>query len=205
MNSVEVYELDLGAYAVDRLYPLLSLEEHDRLKQYPDPKHKRRFAIGRTLLRIILGQTLMMDPKSVLIRTGAYGKPATDGIFFNLSHAEDRMIAVFSFKGSVGVDIEKIDNTIWTEELEDFLFSIREKQFFRSISPSQREEVFFSLWTMKEAYLKEKGLGLVADLRSIDTMDKIPHRHWIRIPAAGPFIAHLATSYEASYVHRCNI
>ena len=203
--SIVFYEFDLRTYSPKDFLPLLSAEEFRHLEKSLRYDVQHRFAIGRGLLRTILGQRLGICPREVPIQIGTHGKPETSGIFFNLSHAEDRMVLALSSEGPVGIDIEKIDEHVWSEELEDFIFSIQEKQFLANISVLERKNLFFLLWTMKEAHLKEQGSGLVTDLRSVDTQDNIPHRYWIRLPVALPFIAHLATSYEVSNVSRCSI
>ncbi len=199
-TAISFYEFDLSLYSMESALRLLAAEELKRLAEYHPGVIQCRFAIGRGLLRAVLGQWLGADPRAVQIRHGTYGKPETNGVFFNLSHAEEKMILALSHQGPVGVDMEKYDESAWSEELEDALLSTEERLNLAAMPPQQRKYYFFSLWTMKEAYLKEKGCGLISDLKEVDTKNLSQHTHWMSLPVEAPYIAYLTTSYEVSHV-----
>ena len=199
MSSVHFYEFDLASHLLEDALPFLSADDRLRLATYHPGAPRRRFGVGRGLLRSCLGQWLKSDPQKLPIRIGPFGKPELEGLFFNLSHASEKMILIVSEKGPVGVDIEKQDVTKPFEEVEDAFLSPQEKLFFANIDIFQRKRYLPSLWTIKEAYLKEKGCGFMADLRLIDTHN-LPHSHLTPLPVPFPYIAHLVTSYEVSHV-----
>ncbi|MCR4965234.1 MAG: 4'-phosphopantetheinyl transferase superfamily protein [Bacteroidales bacterium] len=87
-------------------------------------------------------------------------------IHFNLSHCKTAAVCVLD-SVPVGVDVEKIRpfreslarHTMNEEEMSLILSGTSESEFIR-------------LWTMKESYLKLKGLGIRADMRNVLQQDE---------------------------------
>jgi phosphopantetheinyl transferase len=94
------------------------------------------------------------------------GKPflPENPLFFNLSHTKNAFLMAFCIRNEVGVDLE------FTEPNEDFIslsnyaFSPDEQVI---LSGNPCAETFLKIWTMKEAYLKATGIGMVDALTSM--------------------------------------
>lgn len=188
-SSSFFYEFDLSEYKQEAFLHLLSVEEKKRLQFYRFPREQRRFAARRALLRIVLAEWLKIEPTKILIQTNAFGKPEVEGIYFNLSHADEKLIIAISLLCPIGVDIEKKEDKKWSLEAEEFLFSHRERACAATMSAFMRKEYFFSIWTKKEAWLKAIGCGLSSDLRVFDTEAEGLKRHFISLPVADPYTA----------------
>ncbi len=94
------------------------------------------------------------------------GKPIYKNlpIHFTSSHSQDLVVVAFSRTQEIGIDIEfKKDLDI--EILKDFLHLQEQKVLQKSKSKS---ELFYSLWTKKEALLKTSGTGINTDFKTID-------------------------------------
>lgn len=93
-----------------------------------------------------------------------YGKPyiKNNPIYFSISHSSDMAYLVLS-DCEVGCDIERVDDRKYMELAKRF-FCDEEYQFLKDSKESKND--FFKLWTIKEAYLKEKGTGLYKNLNS---------------------------------------
>ncbi len=97
------------------------------------------------------------------------GKPFInkEGIFFNISHSKGRVVCAVSDK-PVGIDIEKL-----TEKTDTDIKNFAKRYFVENeISLLEKEdfsaEVFYTIWTKKEAYSKMLGSALSKNLK-IDT------------------------------------
>lgn len=95
-------------------------------------------------------------PTDLIIERGENGKPYFSGetkIFFNGSHSKDLLSVAMSDK-SVGIDVEFIKKRNFLGIAEEY-FSFNEYKYLKS---SRKLEIdFFTLWTLKEAYIKNFG------------------------------------------------
>ena len=86
---------------------------------------------------------------------------------FSVSHTEDLWVCLISDgKDPVGVDIQQIKETR-RERVAERYFTDEEKEYLNE----NDEDVFFELWTRKEAYAKYTGRGLTKELAEISTLD----------------------------------
>lgn len=168
--------IDLPAERFQQLARTLSEDERVRSEGFRFEDDRRRFVVGRGVLRNILGLYLAREPREVRFRYGPHGKPAlfdaTEGVAglnFNVSHAGQYALLAFTRDCQVGVDIERIRPLYGLEEIIERHFTPHEKVVLRALSGRRKLEVFFAGWTGKEAYLKATGRGLTWPLESIDT------------------------------------
>ena len=93
-----------------------------------------------------------------------------DEFKYNISHAGIWVvIAVSSYE--IGVDIEEISNCREILSNLEFLFSEKETEYLRLRSDKSMMEGFVQFWTVKESYLKHKGVGLFKELDSFSVID----------------------------------
>ena len=59
----------------------------------------------------------------------------------------------------IGLDVERIDRDVDFEGVADAVFTDREKQHVFGGAPEKICGRFFDLWTLKEAYIKARGMG----------------------------------------------
>lgn len=79
---------------------------------------------------------------------------------FNISHAGNYVVfASYCGEGyDLGVDIEKIDNTLNINEMSEIVFSQKERNLIENSYNN-----FFKLWTKKESLIKAIGTGFATD------------------------------------------
>jgi 4'-phosphopantetheinyl transferase len=97
-----------------------------------------------------------------------FGKPYLanfPGIYFNVSHTDNLVIVVFD-RAQVGIDIELIKPINFG--MTKWVFSTEEYNHFNRLSIVEKQNYFYRIWTMKEAYLKKEGLGLTIPMKIID-------------------------------------
>ena len=88
-----------------------------------------------------------------------------DGLFFNVSHAGDYVVGVLS-DCEVGCDIEKNANA--PLEVAEHYFYHSELAYIKAAK--NKDKAFFTLWTLKESYMKMTGRGMSLPLDSFEVV-----------------------------------
>lgn len=98
-------------------------------------------------------------PLSFSYEYGDLGKPQIVNFpkKFNLSHSGDYVICAVG-NGEVGADIQKWVS--YKERTAERFFAAEEWKLLQEAPVSQRTELFYRLWTRKEAYGKYTGQGI---------------------------------------------
>jgi 4'-phosphopantetheinyl transferase len=167
-NAIHVWRtrLDPPAQIVATLAATLSADERERAARFHFELHRRRYIVGRGVLRDLLGRYLRLAPASLRFSYGEHGKPAlagpmpSDALFFNLSHSADLALYAFGIGRDIGVDVEEMRADRTTDEIARRFFSPSEVEALDAHSPAERVPAFFRCWTRKEAYIKGRSQGL---------------------------------------------
>lgn len=143
---------------------VLSAAERARARRFAFPHLRWRYALGRALLRQILGEQLGKDPASIDIKVRSGGKPfVDDALYFNSSGSGDWLLIGLSKDSEIGVDIELLKDVDEMDALVSRYFSPKEGTEIRSAPETIRQRMFFRGWSRKEAVSKALGLGLAMD------------------------------------------
>jgi 4'-phosphopantetheinyl transferase len=177
-DEVQVWCASL-AYPEAEYFSLLSPDERGRARRFRFERDRRRFVVGRGLLRTILGRYLNLPPETFQFTYEASGKPALadeTSLCFNLAHSADLALYAFTRERDLGIDLEEIHAVTDVQQLADQFFSPRERAELAALPAERKLEVFFSGWTRKEAYLKARGegLGYPLDLFSVSMAPELP-------------------------------
>lgn len=160
----------------DDLLPTLYPARKEAVDRLNNKKAKLASMATGLLLQGLVDNELGIKPEELIIAKGEQGKPYIEGyedFCFNISHAGD-MVAIAYGNSSVGIDIEqvrcrendlKVAKRCFAEEEYSFITDDAYKLDMEGISRS-KEERFFMVWTMKEAYLKYKGTGISVPMKS---------------------------------------
>jgi 4'-phosphopantetheinyl transferase len=141
---------------------ILSEDEMIRAKRYKTMDIRNRFVTGRGILRIVLGKFLAVEPTDVQISSTWFGKPVLTGfsnqsIDFNVSHSGNLMVIAISENQRVGIDLECVDWKIDAHAAASIVFSSEEIDYLHG--NEYEPEMFYEIWTRKEAVLKTTGFG----------------------------------------------
>jgi len=168
-GEVEVWRAHLDDQPIEAgrlMHALLSPDEVERARQFFFDRDRRRYLIGRGILRMLLARHLECAPHELEFRYGPNGKPAlageagTAGLFFNVAHSEGRALYAFTRVGEIGIDLEAIRDLPEWEQVAESAFSPPELAQLRSCPAERRREEFFHAWARQEAVLKALGTGL---------------------------------------------
>ncbi|MCR4806674.1 MAG: 4'-phosphopantetheinyl transferase superfamily protein [Lachnospiraceae bacterium] len=172
---MEVYLIRTDDKRKEDLSDLLSYVEDDyreKVLRYRFPADRKRSLYGHLLARYAIIKEWGLKNSEIKMLTGPYGKPYLkdrEDVFFNVSHSGDLAVCVTG-KGPVGIDVQEIKGT--KEGLAQRFFSKEENHSLAGLTKEEREKAFFSLWSLKEAYIKAEGKGLSIPLDSFSILLK---------------------------------
>jgi 4'-phosphopantetheinyl transferase len=166
-DEVRIYRTSISALEphYERLSSLLSDDEVQRALVYRLEPPRRRFALVRGALRMLLSTFLRCDAREVAIELNAEGKPQLRAageppLHFNVSHSRDLALFAVCSSAPVGVDVEYIDQAIDAEVVMRTAFSDAERMACRAVGQADALAEFFRIWTRKEARIKASGLAM---------------------------------------------
>jgi 4'-phosphopantetheinyl transferase len=151
----------------ERQFAVLSKAEQEQQRRFVFERDRRQYLVSHALLRDVLSRYAPVPPGNWHFEVNAYGRPHISNpvewqkLRFNLSHTEGRAVVAVAWDFDVGIDVESIRNQPDLTEIANRYFSPLE------VAQLQRTPGrFFDFWTLKEAYIKARGLGLAIPLKS---------------------------------------
>jgi 4'-phosphopantetheinyl transferase len=147
---------------------LLSEDEIARNRRFVFPKGRHEHLMTRALVRTTLSAYQpAVDPRDWQFVANPYGRPGIAGPtgrlapLFNLSHTDGSIVCLLAADREIGVDVEDTTRAdIGLVEIADRYFSPTEVAALGALPEAARPDRFFDYWTLKESYIKARGLGL---------------------------------------------
>jgi len=158
-----------GSYEDD--CELLSEDERSRSARFVFARDRIHFVAAHALVRRALSTYLPLRADEWRFTTNAFGRPEVAGtdveprLRFNLSHTDGLVACAVTRGNDVGVDVETLQRGAPIDIAEDVLTQ-SELAALRELPISERPSRFLEYWTLKEAYVKARGLGLSLPLRA---------------------------------------
>ena len=144
----------------ERILELVGTERRKKVIRYLQPDDRKRSLGAGIMIRKILGENGLSESS---LKYSGNGKPVVDGLYFNVSHAGDYVVGVLS-DAEVGCDIEKAVNA--PLEIAEHYFYSSEREYIEIAADPGK--AFFTLWTLKESYMKMTGRGMSLSLDSFE-------------------------------------
>ena len=171
---VAVFNADDGGLDADvwtRLKEWLQPDERDRAERFKDMEARAAFLIGRGMARAMLAEVTGVEPAAWRFVEGAHGRPeiaSPDTPFhFNLAHSHGAVVCVVGRDREIGVDIEYLERPAPTHDLAARVCAPDELDDINAAPEAERLERFLVYWTLKEAYLKARGLGISVTMADV--------------------------------------
>ncbi|MBI4617053.1 MAG: 4'-phosphopantetheinyl transferase superfamily protein [Planctomycetes bacterium] len=161
-----VFLEELGVEELSACRRILSPDEQAHLDRLSLEKVHRQFLVTRALVRNVLSRYAAVDPLAWTFAKNRYGCPRLSGppwvppLSFNISHTNGLVAVLVALDREVGVDVEDAKRSGQTVEIADRFFSAVETAELRSLPVAAQRERFFEYWTLKESYIKARGMGL---------------------------------------------
>lgn len=135
--------------------------------EFYDLRDLYRSLLGEMIARYAICILSDCSNSQIVFDIGTYGKPKLKfpkGHFFNISHSGDWVVCAIS-DNEVGIDIEQIKETK-TKVAKRFFSSEEYKIIKQCKTTEDQKKMFYTLWTLKESYVKADGRGLSLLLNS---------------------------------------
>jgi 4'-phosphopantetheinyl transferase len=158
-----VSALDARKHHCDRL---LSESECVRLRRYKVQGARDQFLAARVLVRTTLSMYADVAPQEWKFETNRYGRPSIMRpeqfrcLRFNLSHTDGLVVCAIASTDDIGIDVENVQRDLNPLTMAPSVFAPQEVMTVIQAPPKNRKECFFSIWTLKESYIKARGMGL---------------------------------------------
>jgi 4'-phosphopantetheinyl transferase len=151
--------------AIRRLTGELGEEEARRARAFQFDRDRATYIAAHVMLRRMLREDLGgEDPNFILSPLGRPelmprrgGRPEPS---FNLTHTGDFAACAILYGAPIGIDAEDIRRPINVTEMAGRWFAQAERRLLKQIAEVKRVEMFFRIWTTKEAIVKTTGHGL---------------------------------------------
>lgn len=142
---------------------MLADSELARIATISNPVVRRRTRGGSLLLAQLLNREFGGRCQGQSIRRAPDGRPACDQAFVSISHSQGWVACAVAKYSRVGVDVQIGDPKYDRHEIVRAFFTGEEAEWLALMPP----ESFWSVWVLKEAYLKARGEGVFPGLRTI--------------------------------------
>ena len=153
---------------------LLAPDERKRYERLHFPADRCLFLATRALARSVLAGYAAVRPNELHFGLGTHGKPelrepaASRDLRFNLSNTRGlAVLAVSSDCVQLGVDAELVRRDVNVEGLVRS-FTDREQRALQALPLRLRARRLLEYWTLKESYLKARGLGLSVEPNQVE-------------------------------------
>jgi 4'-phosphopantetheinyl transferase len=159
-DEIDTGRLD-GAYRA-----LLNKFETEQQSRFYFERDRRRYLVTRALVRTVLSRYEPIAPNDWLFTNNAYGRPSVANelkdceLFFNVSHTQNLIVLGVAKGRTLGVDVEHIRTRHASIDIARRYFAAVEVQALLETSTDRQLSRFFEYWTLKEAYIKARGMGL---------------------------------------------
>jgi len=157
-------------YTIAAYHTVMSKEEAVQQARYRFSEGRREYLVTRGLVRHALSAYAPVLPRDWSFVRNDHGRPSIAGpsgaprLRFNLSNTRGLIVCLVARDREVGVDVEDTQRRGETVSVADRFFSPFESAALRRQPVAKQRDRFFDYWTLKEAYIKARGMGLAIPL-----------------------------------------
>ena len=150
-----------------RYRELMTEAELAQAARFHFERDRRRYIVTRALVRTVLSRYADVAPADWRFENNEYGRPhithdseAARSLSFNISHTDGLIVLAIASGTTLGVDVENTQTRPVSPSLADSFFAPEEAAALRTVEQAHWQERFFDYWTLKESYIKARGMGL---------------------------------------------
>lgn len=187
----------LSRRALDACERLSSPSEREARERLSQARDRELDVVTRALVRSELGRRAGLAPHALTFEVGAHGRPRALGpggralsLDYNVAHTEDLVVCLVGPAGPLfGVDVERVTRPRRLDVARDF-FAPAEVAALERADEATRQRRFYDFWTLKEAYIKARGLGLAIPLDAfwftLERRVRVTFEPWLPALEGGP-------------------
>lgn len=163
---------------------LLSVNELQRHSRFRLPEVQHQYLVSHALVRRVLSHYWPIPPQEWVFSHSDRGKPVIANpeappLRFNLTHTPALAACIVSLDVDCGIDAEHLSARHNPEHIAKRMFSADENAHLQRLSGDARLEYFYSCWTLREAYVKARGVGIAFPMHKLEF--SFSDRHAIRV------------------------
>jgi 4'-phosphopantetheinyl transferase len=180
-------DLRIAEERIARYGTLLTDEERGRIARFRFESGRDEHFVTRVLMRLALSRHAASEPGAWRFRENEHGRPEIDppcGLRFNASNSHGLVACAVTESAEVGIDVEPRSRSANILRVAHTVFSPEELDALRGLgaavdreagaagaeaappaAPHAAHDRALALWTLKEAYIKARGVGLVLPLQ----------------------------------------
>ena len=148
-----------------RAYAVLDEDEQARWNRFVVKGARRQYALCRAALRINLCHRLGCSNRELSFGYLEHGKPfakvngVPSGSSFNVSHSGRHGLIGFANRDGLGVDLEMRTPGRDFDGIGSRVYGPRERLALSAAAGRRKADLFYRLWSLKEALIKALGTG----------------------------------------------
>jgi 4'-phosphopantetheinyl transferase len=146
--------------------------ERVRYDRYRFEIDRLMFLLGRVMARAVVGRAAGVPPTVWRWREGPHGRPEIDepgtSLRFNLAHSAGVVACALADGREIGIDVEDLDRRPTDRAIVRRYCSPDEVADIEAQPADGWHDRFLMYWTLKEAYLKARGLGVSVPLADVN-------------------------------------
>jgi 4'-phosphopantetheinyl transferase len=161
----EIDEAVLGRYRA-----LATPDEQAAASRFHFERHRRSHLVTRAAVRVVLSKYAAIAPPDWRFEQSEHGRPhvsrehagvpGLSDLCFNISHTDGLIAIAVTRHGDVGVDVENAEARRAPIDVAGAYFAPAEVAALHQEPAARQSRAFFRWWTLKESYIKARGLGL---------------------------------------------
>lgn len=158
----------------------VSADRREKIQSYLYEEDAYRSLLASLSVRYLLCTFLDMDNSKLAFGWNQNGKPyilGAENCYFNISHSKNRVVCILDVF-PVGIDVEKMTD-IDIDEVSACLHW-GEYRDINALAKDEKKRYFYRVWTVKEAYLKMRGTGLLRPLSSFYVIGNNDNQAYIK-------------------------
>jgi len=162
-----------SAYRVEQLSLIVDDSERNRAARFHHNDYRSLYITAHALARLTLTRRRpRIAPSEWRFSDGPWGRPhpvniETGKLQFNRSHTRGMTAVAVAEEVDVGVDVKWTRPDDWIYETATTAFSSAEVNSLLTLDEEERRDRFFLCWTLKESYIKARGMGVSLPLTRI--------------------------------------
>lgn len=175
-GRIDLWCVPLAGFGADEqaaCLALLSETEQARHRRFAVEPARLQYLATRGLVRTTLSRYAPRPPQDWRFDTNPFGRPLIEAgqcdgrLFFSLSHTGGLAVCAVAATPEIGVDVERWDRAADPLALAPSVLAPEETTRLIEARPEERARLFLTAWTLKEAYVKARGMGLALPLRGV--------------------------------------
>jgi len=155
----------------ERALAWLTPSDQARYARFRHEDDRLMFLLGRVMARSLVGRAAGVDPRSWPWREGPRGRPEVGDpalpLHFNLAHSAGLVVCALAHSHEVGVDVEDRRRRPLDRHIVHRFCAPEEAADIDAGGDEGWHDRFLVYWTLKEAYLKARGLGIAVHLANL--------------------------------------